>query len=299
MRLPTFFNNKNGNGQTSNRWDGSLWQSEIDLAKTVFGDTLPYNKISIANIDIGSVVTVTTDPVLINANFVILWKDAFGVDATSQTNLKNTLIHELTHVWQANYGQFPMAYMAESVWAQLKAGNEEIWKDGYWEGIKKIGEIIEKGIKWEESPWHTYRSKAYEYAESDVGKNWSEFNVEQQGNIVENWFRFDDGNRSLKDNKYPYIVNNILAKSIVAQYTSLQHPSGYSDEIAKIQAKLHSLGYFTDIKEVDGLLGNRTRNAVRKFQGRNGLFVDGKLGNAQSQTRTKLNLPEVQLVRAK
>lgn len=284
--------------QTRDQWNGAFWKNEIALAKNVFADTIPYDKIGIANVDMGSAVTVATNPVMASAEFVILWKEAYQLNIANTPRLQNTLIHELTHVWQANYGSFAMAYMAESVWAQAKQGNEEIWKDGYWEGLKKIKEIIEKGIKGEPSPWHTYRSKAYEYAAADIGKDWKVFNVEQQANIVENWFSQEDGNRSPKDNKYPYIKNNILAKSTSAQYTPIQNSAGYSAEIAKIQATLYNLGYLKDLKYVGGFMGNITGNAVRNFQKRNRLKVDGDVGTARSLTQIKLNLSEGQLVRA-
>lgn len=48
-------------------------------------------------------------------------------------------------------------------------------------------------------------------------------------------------------------------------------------EVKQLQEKLVSLGY--DIGTVDGIYGNKTENAVMKFQENNGLSVDGKVGN--------------------
>ena len=53
--------------------------------------------------------------------------------------------------------------------------------------------------------------------------------------------------------------------------------------VLKVQKKLIELGYLTG--EADGIYGKATENAVRDFQLRNGLKVDGKAG---LQTQEKL-----------
>lgn len=63
---------------------------------------------------------------------------------------KALLVHELTHVWQGQNGIFTSAYVANSAWHQAFSG-----------------------------------SAAYKYK---PGKNWSEYNVEQQAHIVEDWY---------------------------------------------------------------------------------------------------------------
>lgn len=286
------------------QWIGALWQNEIELAKTVFGDTLPYDRISIANMTLGSTaVTVATSPIRSRATYVLMWGEVYGSNVTD-TRFRDTFIHELTHVWQAEHGSFAMAYMAESLWAQLKNGTEEIFKDGFLEGLKRIKKMIEGGFK----DWDHYRDKAYHFTVGDIGKPFSDFNVEQQAGIIETWFSVSGhtygsnlipgGKRSPKDARYPYIKNNILARDPAAAYSAIQNPHGYSPEIAEIQATLFALGYLKEAKYVDGLMGNITRNAVRAFQKRNGLPVDGDIGGPNSFTRRKLKQDINTLVRA-
>ena len=56
------------------------------------------------------------------------------------------------------------------------------------------------------------------------------------------------------------------------------------DEVKEIQKRLKELGYLTGT--ADGVFGEKTEEAVKAFQKRNGLTADGVVGNA---TRTKLN----------
>lgn len=55
--------------------------------------------------------------------------------------------------------------------------------------------------------------------------------------------------------------------------------------VTQIQTKLKSWGYYTDT--VDGIYGSGTERAVRAFQQKNGLTVDGKAGD---QTLTAMGL---------
>lgn len=289
------------------QWYGTLYPEEIALAKTVFADTLPYNDIFISKVSLGggAPVTIATNPVKSKAQFLILWEQAWNLNVATQGNdMKTTLIHELTHVWQGTYGNYVMGYMAESVWSQLREGVRDIFKDGPEKGIERVRRMVKEGM----SKWDEHRSHAYKFTMKDVGKNWNTFNVEQQASIIESWYsfeptRFIDGSavpagyRSPKDPRYPYIKDNIRAKDANAAYSGVANQPGYSAEIAEIQAKLYVLGYFTDDKYVDGYMGDITRNAVREFQRRNGLGVDGNIGTPNSQTRRKLGQPLDKLIR--
>lgn len=293
--------------QRQDQWFGKLYPDEVALAKTVFADTLPYDLIYISNVGSGTgAITVATSPVKHRAEHLILWAGAWQVNvATQGEEMRATFIHELTHVWQSRYGNYAMSYMADSAWAQLKEGTKDIFKDGYKKGLERIKEMIKKGVV---QPWNEHRAHAYSFTMNDVGKSWSDFNVEQQASLVESWFSSQEtrfagnvvvppGYRSPKDARYPYIKDNILAKSTAANYVGVQNQAGYSAELAEIQAKLYALGYLKDAKYVDGYSGGVTRNAVVEFQKRNGLKPDGDLGTPRSLTRRKLNQPLNQLVR--
>ena len=56
----------------------------------------------------------------------------------------------------------------------------------------------------------------------------------------------------------------------------LSKRGSYGSEVTAIQKKLKNWGYYTG--SVDGIYGNRTETAVRYFQRKNGLVVDGIAG---------------------
>ena len=75
------------------------------------------------------------------------------------------------------------------------------------------------------------------------------------------------------------------------------------EEVTQIQTKLKNWGYY--FGEVDGIFGSKTQNAVKLFQQRNGLAVDGiaglqtlrAMGIATSSTSSSSNkvssIPEI------
>lgn len=66
------------------------------------------------------------------------------------------------------------------------------------------------------------------------------------------------------------ILDNIYTSYALSKYGSR------SDEVRQIQTKLKNWGYYTG--EVDGIFGSKTLDAVKKFQRKNGLTVDGIVG---------------------
>ena len=58
--------------------------------------------------------------------------------------------------------------------------------------------------------------------------------------------------------------------------TSILRPGDKGDEVKSVQNRLQELGYYDD--KIDGIYGDDTTEAVRFFQSRNGLKVDGKVG---------------------
>ena len=59
-------------------------------------------------------------------------------------------------------------------------------------------------------------------------------------------------------------------------YSAKINDSG--DDIKHIQQRLYDLGYLAEISQVSGTFGEKTEEAVRKFQERNNLNVDGTVG---------------------
>ncbi len=59
---------------------------------------------------------------------------------------------------------------------------------------------------------------------------------------------------------------------MVADWPKNDRPLG-QDEVRKLQARLKQMGY--DPGEIDGMVGDALRSAVRAFQERHGLTPDG------------------------
>jgi hypothetical protein len=92
----------------------------------------------------------------------------------------DTLIHELTHVWQYYHGDF---VKTSSVAAQA------------WEFLTTDLVISKQGVRREVT------HDAYEYRPLDSSKSWDDYNAEQQAHIVEDWNYRRDKNNEL----YPFI----------------------------------------------------------------------------------------------
>lgn len=159
-------------------------QAEIDLARQVFADQLPYEKIHLASYFLpgnqGVPVTLASASSLIPVRSLRSYTIYFGPDVFQhggdQPGVRNVLIHELTHVWQGHHSLFAWEYMVESMIAQGHA-------------------VVTQGD----------RNRAYDY---QPGAEWSSYNVEQQALMVQHWFT--NGMRT-DDPLYRYIRDNIRA----------------------------------------------------------------------------------------
>ncbi|MDT5261333.1 MAG: hypothetical protein QOC61_337 [Acidobacteriota bacterium] len=161
-----------------------LKQSEIDFARQVFEDQVPYGKVHLASYYLpgnhGVAVTLASVssiiPVRSLRNYTIYFGPDVFRDGADSSEVRDTFIHELTHVWQGYHSGLGWEYMVESMVAQGHA-------------------VVMKGN----------RNKAYDYK---PGEAWDSYNVEQQALIVQDWFR---NGMSLDDERYNYITNNIRA----------------------------------------------------------------------------------------
>ena len=116
----------------------ALKQDEIDYAKDIFRDTIDYSKIKVTR---DSMMAVGAPRTIGNTiNLKSSW-DHFKGDTLELTESgKETLIHEMGHVWQYQNGG--LAYIPESLWSQLKAklsgkdrGAAYNWQGAHTEGI--------------------------------------------------------------------------------------------------------------------------------------------------------------------
>src|SRR5689334_11515762 len=134
---------------------------EIQLAQRVFRTTIDYDKVLISD-GLGAnnreVTLPTSLPVTIYLNvpssegdFVIHAGNGYFGMSTLQSD-RNTLIHELTHVWQGQHQYTPAAFY----------------------GL--MGLITQMG------------SDPYPYDHDHLYSSWDLYNMEQQAQIVEDWF---------------------------------------------------------------------------------------------------------------
>jgi outer membrane protein OmpA-like peptidoglycan-associated protein len=144
--------------------------SEVRVARRVFKDTIPYDKIRIGD---GSGVggAVWTQAGVAGLDYVIHGGHRHSVDWSSTKALQRLLVHELTHVWQGEHvgPSYMLESLAHQAWAEATGGS-------------------------------AYAYDAVNY------KPWDSYNVEQQADIVEHWFR--DG-RKPTDPRYRYIRYHI------------------------------------------------------------------------------------------
>ena len=128
-----------------------LFNAEVNLAKSVFGNTINYALVKVTNtVGFGSRPWTTNTPPIYTINV--------GVDAyKSMTNSswRRLLIHELTHVWQGQHG---VPFMSNSALHQTLS-------------------VINSGGN---------PGGAYQYA---FGKQWNKYNVEQQASLVTDWYK--------------------------------------------------------------------------------------------------------------
>jgi hypothetical protein len=163
---------------------------EYDIVTRVMGDTLPYRQRIIitdaCGVD-GRAFTIPTSLLsmigMVPSNFlsalpigylasIINLAYLINVGSSCYDKLasteKNLLVHETMHVWQGKNSVFSLSYVFNSVINQCFSGNG-----------------------------------AYTYT---LGQSWSDYGVEQQASIVEDWFGRGE---STSDSAYTYISNHV------------------------------------------------------------------------------------------
>ena len=158
--------------------------AEINLAWSVFQGRLPYHLIKIKD-DLGLEGRAWTEPGILGNFIVHMGPIAYDNCASSGswipgTNLKRirvVFIHELTHVWQGFHGlNYVVSSLVNQCCAAFTGGS------------------------------------AYKYT---VGSAWSQYNAEQQAQIVDDWFNPSIGNMSVGNSRFRYIRDNIR-KGLIA-----------------------------------------------------------------------------------
>lgn len=182
---------------------------EKALARDVFLNTIPYEAVVISD-GIGKDDAPFTMPTSIPANwpfagnfnvregkYVIHAGDGYYGMSTLKED-RETLIHELTHVWQGEHSRLSWIYVFSSVWHRALADTE---------------------------------TELYGYKGAPL-KPWIDYNPEQQASIVEGWFA--DGKREFDeatwegDRRFYYIKRHIRGEHVdhnwlLPQITPLPH----------------------------------------------------------------------------
>ncbi len=122
-------------------WQRGMTSEEIDVARSVFGDSIPWDKVRL-------------DEFSLMAGIGRTHTTGFIVNSIGDIN-DDTMIHELTHVWQ--YVQDGLVYIPQAIGAQAGEGYE-------YGGVTDLR------------------------AKMAAGQGMSAYNREQQGEIVRNYF---------------------------------------------------------------------------------------------------------------
>lgn len=161
-----------------------ITNAEINLGVSVFQGRLPYHMINIKD-DLGLQGRPWTEPGIFGNYIIHMGPRAYENCATSNRWIPFTssrpinviFVHELVHVWQGFHG---VNYVWSSLCDQCTAAMSG--------------------------------TNPYNYT---LGKNWSQYNVEQQGRVIEDWFDPAGGNKSTGDSRFRYVRDNIR-KGLIA-----------------------------------------------------------------------------------
>jgi hypothetical protein len=154
----------------------SLTEDEQDLVQSVFGSSLsrPFlrSKVMLHD-DLGFGDRPYTSISAGIGRYEIFMGDSVFDTRANTPPFKSTLIHEMTHVWQAHHSWFGIA--------------------GVWLSSIKC-QVLQQG-------------SAYWYGEGNLDKDWGDFGKEAQAQIVEDWYT---NGMSTSDPRFHYIRDNIL-----------------------------------------------------------------------------------------
>jgi hypothetical protein len=122
---------------------------EIEIAKSVFENTVPYSKVYITDgLGLDGRPYTLPRPATSREYIVHAGDGYYGMSFLLGD--KMTLVHELTHVWQGEHSRLAWSFVFSSAVHQIKGS-------------------------------------AYKYDPSNM-KDWDDYNPEQQAQIVEDWF---------------------------------------------------------------------------------------------------------------
>jgi hypothetical protein len=176
-----------------------LGLKEVKIAEEVFNYTIPYAKVLVSD-GLGyndrEFTMPTSMPATIGFNvdedlgkYVMHCGDGYyGMSFLDKD--KETLIHELVHVWQGEHSSSSWDYVFGSMWSQ--AFSDDAYK---------------------------YDKKTY--------KQWGEYNPEQQAHIIQDWFAGGMKEKEEEDIRFYYVKKHIRGEAMKENWITKQfivHP---------------------------------------------------------------------------
>jgi hypothetical protein len=200
-----------------------LTQAERNLARPIFGRSLDSNRVRLISSDTLSYRTVGNN---------IYVPDDFTI---RNANMAQTLIHELTHVWQ--YQHSGTSYISVSLGAQISAA-------------------ISRGS----------RNFAYAYT-IQPDQSFFDFNPEQQGSIVEHYFAMLRDQREIPSHQAAgvartYASNHLDANGFTRRLSATRRLAEISRELPQHQRLIRQMQAALPRTEVD-VLQLRTRDLMQ------------------------------------
>jgi hypothetical protein len=163
----------------------AMTSAEIALAQKVFGSQLPYGNVQLTNFSGlgGRAFTAPGVDGKTYCNLGAAFVNTLGQGKSSYPANGELLIHELTHAWQISHNSFIPGFVCSGI-------------------VNQTNYVMGDDV----------------YLYGPPGPPWSSFNLEQQAQIVNQWFGGDGKSSQWKpmasDNPYArYISENILKGS--------------------------------------------------------------------------------------
>jgi hypothetical protein len=173
----------------------SLRPEEIADARTVFGNSLDYDLISLSNEDpLNKIIFGIQDFFTGNPDSrAFVTGNLINFDPSDNNLDRPTLIHELTHVWQ--FRELGGIYLAEAIWAQGAGGDCATGGYNYGYDNFSVTEADTLNIQ-NDHEGNTMNTASLgcdlgrggEAALNAAAGNFDAFNPEQQGQILMHWF---------------------------------------------------------------------------------------------------------------
>jgi type VI secretion system secreted protein VgrG len=180
-----------------------LTPGEIALARKVFGDSIDYKRVDIYS----SVLSKTDSLTLGFANSILVASDAYSEDMSADdTNIRGHFIHEMTHIWQSQKGQFTTLKGA------LMHGGAIL--KGFFKGL-----FSDKSIS---TAIAIEKSKLYNIMEGEA-KPLSGYNMEQQARAVERNF-------TASESCNPLTAQELKGQEILNKTPSFPNKEALSDK---------------------------------------------------------------------